>query len=144
MPISQSEAEDLGWKYTDAWCSHDAEAVASFYAPDGHIVINDGEPSNGRAQVAEMARGFFDGFPDLVVRMDKIRTSGSHCVYLWTLEGTNSGPGGTGNRVAVSGWEYWRLTDDGLVAESKGHFDAAEFDRQVAGGQSRSETARPS
>ena len=134
MPISQSDAEELGRKYTEAWCSHDPNAVASFYAPDGQIVLNDGEPSSGRPAVAEMARGFYDGFPDLVVRMDGIRTSGTYCVYLWTLEGTNSGPDGTGNRVELSGWEYWRLNDDGLVVESKGHFDAEDFERQVAGG----------
>ncbi len=133
MAISQGEAEELGRKYTEAWCSHDPNAVASFYATDGRIVINDGEPSNGRSEVAEMARGFFNGFPDLVLRMDSIRTSGTHCVFLWTLEGTNSGPGGAGNRVEVSGWEYWRLTADGLVAESQGHFDAEDFERQLAG-----------
>jgi hypothetical protein len=49
------------------------------------------------------------------------------------LEGTNTGPGGTGNRVEVSGWEYWHMTDDGLVAESAGHFDAADYERQIEG-----------
>ena len=34
----------------------------------------------------------------------------------------------------ASGWEYWRLTEDGLFAESKGHFDAEEFERQLASG----------
>ena len=134
MPISQSDAEEFGRNYTQAWCSHDPDAVASFYAPDGQIVINDGEPSNGRAEVAAVARGFYEGFPDLVVHMDGIRTSGDYCIYLWTLEGTNSGPDGTGNRVELSGWEYWRLTEDGLVAQSRGHFDAADFERQLAGG----------
>ncbi len=102
--------------------------------PDGQIAINDGEPSLGRSAVAVMARGFYDGFPDLVVRMDGIRASGTYYVYLWTLEGTSSGPDGTGNRAELSGWEYWRLTEDGLFAESKGHFDAEEFERQLAGG----------
>ena len=97
-------------------------------------MINDGEPSIGREQVAEMAGGFYGGFPDLIVKMDSIRTSGTYCVFLWTLEGTNSGPDGTGNRVVLSGWEYWRLNEDGLVADSKGHFDAVDFERQVAGG----------
>ena len=133
MPISQGDAEIIGRKYAEAWCSHDPNSVAAFYAADGRIVINEGEPSEGRSAVAEMARGFFDGFPDLVVRMDGIRTSGTHCVFLWTLEGTNSGPDGTGNRVEVSGWKYWRLTADGLVAESQGHFDAEDFERQLAG-----------
>ena len=134
MPISQSQAEELGRKYTEAWCSRDPNAVAAFYSHDGRIVINDGDPSNGRAEVAEMAKGFFDGFPDLVVRMDSIRTSGTYCVYLWTLDGTNTGPDGTGNRVEISGWEYWRLNDNGLVAESRGHFDAEDYERQLADG----------
>ena len=133
MPISQSLAEELGRKYAEAWCSHDPDAVASFFAADGRITVNGGEPSNGRAEVAEMATGFFDSFPDLVVRMDNIRTSGTHCVFLWTLEGTNTGPDGTGSRLELSGWEYWRLDDDGLIAESAGHFDAGEHDRQLAG-----------
>ena len=133
MPLSQSDAEDLGRNYTAAWCSHDPDAVASFYARDGKITINDGEPCLGRAQVSEMAAGFYAGFPDLVVRMDSIRTSGDYCVFQWTLEGTNSGPEGTGARVVLSGWEYWRMTDDGQVAESRGHFDAADFERQLAG-----------
>ena len=132
MPISQSQAEELGRKYTAAWCSHDPDAVASFYATEGRIVINDGEPCNGRTAVAEMARGFCNSFPDLVVRMDRVRTSGTYCVYLWSLRGTNSGADGTGHRVEVSGWEYWRLNDDGQIVESRGHFDAAEYERQLA------------
>ena len=89
MPISRTQAEDLARKYTEAWCSHDPDQVASFCAQDGRIVINDGEPSVGRAQVSAMAKGFYDEFPDLVVHMDGIRTSGTYCVILWTLEGTN-------------------------------------------------------
>lgn len=75
----------------------------------------------------------FESFPDLIVRMDGFRTSGSHAVFLWSLEGTNTGPDGTGNRVEVSGWEYWRFNDDGLVAESFGHFNADDYERQLTG-----------
>jgi hypothetical protein len=48
--------------------------------------------------------------------------------------GTNTGPGGTGNRVRISGFEEWRIGDDGLIAESQGHFDQAEYDRQLEHG----------
>jgi len=131
--ISQTQAEERARDYTEAWCSHDPEAVASFYAEDGRITINDGEPSNGRAEVAEMARGFMESFPDIVVHMDDLRSSGTHAVYRWTLEGHNTGPDGTGNYVRVIGWEYWRYDSEGLVAESYGHFDAEDYDRQLAG-----------
>ena len=80
-----------------------------------------------------MARGFMDSFPDIVVHMDDLRSSGTHAVYRWTLEGHNTGPDGTGNYVRVSGWEYWRYDGDGLVTESYGHFDADDYDRQLAG-----------
>lgn len=131
MPLSQAQAEDIGKRYTAAWCAHDADAVASFYAADGRIIINDGDPSDGRAAVAEMAQGFFDEFPDLVVRMDSIRTSGTYCIYVWSLDGTHAE---SGNRVDIGGWEYWRLDGDGSVAESRGHFNAEDYERQLAGG----------
>ncbi len=133
MSVTPEQAREMAEKYAKAWCSHDPNAVASFYAEDGKIVINEGKPSVGRTEVAQMAQAFYDEFPDLVVRMDAVRTSGTYTIFLWTLEGTNSGPGGTGNHVEVSGWEYWRLTDDGLVAESAGHFDAEDYQRQVDG-----------
>jgi uncharacterized protein (TIGR02246 family) len=132
--ISQVQAEERARAYTSAWCSHDPEAVASFYAEDGRITINDGESSNGRAEVAEMARGFMESFPDIVIQMDDLRSSGTHAVYRWTLEGHNTGPDRTGNYVRVSGWEYWRYNSEGLIAESYGHFDAEDYDRQLTGG----------
>jgi predicted ester cyclase len=70
-------------------------------------------------------------FPDMEVTMDKVVPESEGTVFHWTLRGTNTGPGGTGKRVRISGYEVWRFGGDGLVAESKGHFDAAEYDRQL-------------
>ena len=79
-------------------------------------------------------QGFHDAFPDAVLTMDAVRGAGDRAVYLWTYEGTNLGPGGTGNRVRFSGWEAWIFTDDGLVGESLGNFDEDEYNRQLAEG----------
>jgi uncharacterized protein (TIGR02246 family) len=133
MALTPRQAQEIGRRYTEAWCSRDPESVASFYAANGRLVINGGETCEGREAIADNARRFFRTFPDLIVKMDTIRTAGSYSVYLWTLEGTNTGQGGTGNRVKVSGWEYWHMTADGLVAESAGHFDAADYERQIEG-----------
>jgi hypothetical protein len=43
-------------------------------------------------------------------------------------------PGGRGQRVRISGYEEWQIDADGLIAESKGHFDAAEYERQLEHG----------
>jgi hypothetical protein len=55
-------------------------------------------------------------------------------VYRWTLVGTNTGPGGTGHRVRISGFEEWTIGADGLIADSLGQFDAAEYQRQLERG----------
>jgi nuclear transport factor 2 (NTF2) superfamily protein len=134
MTISRREASQHAAAYTNAWCEHDAEAVALLYSNDSAgIIIHDGEPWVGRAGVAEMARGFMAAFPDMVLFMDYFHSSGTHAVYHWTLEGHNTGAGGSGNFVRTPGWEYWHYSDDGLVAASLGHFDAEDYARQFNG-----------
>ena len=135
MSLSYQQAVEHAIAYTRAWCEHDAEAVASHYSSDSEgITINDGEPWVGRAGVAEMARGFIAAFPDMVLYMDYFHSSGTYAVYHWTLEGHNTGADGTGRFVRTPGWEYWRYSDDGLVAASLGHYDAADYTRQLNGG----------
>jgi hypothetical protein len=51
----------------------------------------------------------------------------------WTLVGTNAGPAGSGKRVRISGMERWKFGNDGSVASSEGVFDAADYERQLAG-----------
>ena len=125
---------DLARRYTSAWCSRDPASVAAHYSPEGSLTINGGAPAVGRAAVTESARGFMVAFPDMQVLMDDLLMEEGDVVYHWTLIGTNTGPGGTGNRVRVSGFEEWTIGGDGLIAESQGHFDQAEYDRQLAHG----------
>jgi hypothetical protein len=35
--------------------------------------------------------------------------------------------------VDISGYEVWTIGDDGLIETSRGHFDADDFARQLAG-----------
>ncbi len=39
--------------------------------------------------------------------------------------------------MRISGFEEWRIGDDGLIAESLGSFDAADFERQIEHGVDR-------
>ncbi len=121
-------------RYTAAWCSHDPARVAEFFAAGGSLTINGGTPAVGREAIAAAAQGFMSAFPDLVVTMDGTTGSGQHAVYHWTLTGTNTGPGGTGKAVRISGYEEWTLGADGLIAASLGHFDESEYQRQLQGG----------
>jgi steroid delta-isomerase-like uncharacterized protein len=128
-------------RYAEAWCSQNPESVAAFYAENGLLSVNDGPPAVGRAAIAEVARGFMKTLPDMVVTMDDVThesklggQSSYDAVFHWTLTGTNTGPGGTGKRVRISGYELWRIDNDGLIGESKGHFDSTEYERQLKHG----------
>jgi uncharacterized protein (TIGR02246 family) len=120
----------LAQDYTAAWNSKSPEAVASFFAADGEIVINRGEPWTGRARVAEMAAGFFADVPDMSLACDEVRVSGSHAVYVWTFTGHDAQ---TGNSLTVRGWEEWDLDDDLKIRSSRGWYDADDYAAQVAG-----------
>ena len=135
--MDSTKLHDFGARYTAAWCSQNAASVASFFAGQGSLKINDGTPGIGRAAIASAAQEFMTSFPDLLIKMDSITVKGTGAAYHWTLTGTNTGAGGTGRSVRISGFEEWRFDAHGLIAESKGHLDAADYQRQlnaVAGG----------
>ena len=134
MKLEPSQLRDFAKRYTSAWCSRDASSVATFYSPSGSLSINGGAPAIGRNAISEVAQGFMTAFPDLEVVMDDVLVQGDNAVYHWTLAGTNTGPGGTGKRVRISGFEVWRIGPDGLIAESQGHFDNAIYLHQLKHG----------
>jgi len=132
--MHSNKLNDFAARYTAAWCSQDAASVASFFGEQGSLKINDAAPSVGRGAITKSAQGFMTAFPDLVVKMDSVKESGSDITYRWTLTGANTGPGGTGKSVRISGFEHWRFGPDGLITESKGHFDAADYQHQLSAG----------
>jgi hypothetical protein len=125
---------DFARRYTEAWCSQDPACVAEHYASEGSLTINDSSPSVGRGAITEAARSFMTAFPDLQVIMDDLPVRDGGVEYHWTLVGTNTGPGGTGKRVRITGFEEWTIGEDGLIAASQGHYDQAEYDRQIEHG----------
>jgi len=133
MPIDSAVVHDFATRYTAAWCSRKAASVAAFFSPNGSLTINNGIPSIGRAAVTAAAQSFMTAFPDLEIMMERIVQRGDRTEYHWTLIGTSTGPGGTGNRVRISGLESWSFGSDGLIAESQGQFDSADYMRQLAG-----------
>lgn len=132
--MDEEELRAFATRYTAAWCSQDPASVAVFYSENGTLTINNGQPSVGREAITEAARGFMTAFPDMVVEFDDLRIEGDQAFYHWTLIGTNTGPGGTGNAVNISGYEQWMIGDDGLIARSLGNYDEAEYERQLEHG----------
>lgn len=130
MASIRDTLNNLARDYAIAWSSGDPNAVAGFFAPDGQITINRGEPHQGQAAIAEMARRRFTEFPDLEVRCDMFRWAGNHAIFVWTLEGHHSK---TGNPVVSRGWEDWELAPDYKVQSSSNWFDVEDHQRQIDG-----------
>ena len=129
--MTSDKLTEFAKRYAEAWCSHNPERVAAFFGENGSLKVNDEEPAIGRMAIAEIAHGFVRDFPDMIVTFDKLEMRGDLAAFHWTLVGTNTGPGGTGNRVCISGYELWKIDNDGLNAQSEGHFDSAEYERQL-------------
>jgi len=123
--------EDFAIRYAAAWSSQDPEAFSLFYVKNGSLRVNDGEPSIGRDAIAERAGRFMTAYPDMVVRLVELRHKNDHVEFHWHWTGTNTGPGGTGNAVDLRGYEQWTLAENGLILESLGHYDEAEYERQL-------------
>ena len=124
---------EFGQRYTEAWNSKVPEQMASFYAEDGTLTVNNGTPAIGRKQLAETAQSYMEAFPDLELTMDSLTVDNGTYRYYWTFKGTNTGPNGTGNKVDFSGYEEWTMNDQGLVQRSIGTYDAEEYQRQLNG-----------
>lgn len=135
---TQSLPENIGafaLGYTAAWNNHDPEGVAAFYAADGALTVNDGEPAVGREAVAAVAKSFMDAFPDMVLINLSNDDVDGRIRYHWRFLGTNSGPEGSGAAVDFSGFEAWKFDEAGLILDSQGSFDEADYARQLAGGR---------
>jgi len=129
--MQRDQLFDFATRYTAAWCSQDASRVAAFYSVDGSLSVNGGAPATGRPAITEVAQSFMTAFPDMQVLLDEVRVQGERPEYHWTLIGTNTGPGGTGHRIRISGFESWEFGDDGLILSSLGQFDESEYRRQL-------------
>ena len=130
MGHDPKQVEQLARTYTEAWCSRDPARVAAHYVPGGMIAINDGEA----AGISDVAEAFIAAFPDIEVFMDELVFKEDSVEYHWTFTGTSAD---TGKQVRIAGFEEWTIGADGLIVESLGHYDQAEYDRQLQHGVGR-------
>lgn len=122
---------NFGKDYTAAWNSKDPAKVASFYALDGTLTVNQGTPAEGREALTNLVNSYMEAFPDMELTMDSLVADGDTYRYHWRFIGTNTGPGGTGNKVDFSGFEQWTLNTERLVQTSIGTYNADDYNRQL-------------
>lgn len=132
--MTHAQLTDLATRYAAGWSSQNPDSFASFYSEQGSLQVNGGAPAVGRASVRAAAQGFMTAFPDMLVRMDSVTQTGDQATFYWVWTGTNTGPGGTGKAVHMNGYEEWTFAPNGLIAQSLGHYDEVEYQRQLREG----------
>lgn len=128
MTPDKETALNLANAHCAAWTDKLPEKVAERYAETTSFGMNGAEPMTSRKEISEMASGFMQDFPDLVLTCDAVLVAEGHMVYAWTFEGHHAG---SGNFVRFSGWEEWDLNEDLQVTKSLGWFDAKDYERQI-------------
>jgi nuclear transport factor 2 (NTF2) superfamily protein len=122
----------MGPTYTEAWNSRDPARVAEFFAEDGSLTFNDGEPLVGRAAIEAAVKSRMDALPDSVLKIEAFEELGDmRFRYRWTFAGTDTGPGGTGRRVELGGYDEWEVSELGDIATSRSYYDAEDYKRQL-------------
>jgi steroid delta-isomerase-like uncharacterized protein len=137
MSPRQVELNDFAARYAAAWSSGNPASVAAFYSDRGSLTVNDEMPAVGQQAIAASARRFMTAFPDMVVRLERVEEENGLVVFHWILTGTNSGPGGTDRFVRIRGYEEWMMDNGGRIEQSTGHYDEAEYQRQLRTGAAR-------
>lgn len=135
MLMDKNYLIEFAKKYAAAWCSQKPELVAEFFSGDGSLKVNDSPPANGREAITDVAKSFMTAFPDMIVTFDELKFKPEGAEFHWTLKGTNTGDGGTGKKVNISGYELWKFGENKLIKESIGSFDAEEYERQLNSGE---------
>ena len=125
--------------------SHDAAAVAGYFAEDA-VVVESGlpEPVQGRPAVQQAAQVIFTALPDLQQTVVTIVAQADMVAAEIHAVGTNTGPlmlptgqqlPASGNSVELPMALFSRFGPDGLIVEERRYLDTASMMRQLGIGQ---------
>ena len=105
-------------------------------APGSHVILRTGgrddPPSEALLDACELAVHFS--------RAKKASRADVHVVPIKNVRKSKGAKPGLvtvhgGRSVHLRGYEVWTLTDDGRIRASNGHYDEAEYERQVSAGE---------
>lgn len=89
--LTREELVALFERRQDAFDNLDADALSNDYAEDCVVESPAAGTLRGTAAVDRARRAWFEAFPDLKYRTDRLLIDGAHVVQLVTLEGTDIG-----------------------------------------------------
>lgn len=126
----------------DAFNRREAATYAAVFAEDA--VMHDPffpEPTKGREQIAALVTGIWTSFSDARWELlGPVVASDNQAAFVVAVQMTHDGampmPDGTtvdatGEEISFESGVFWTLSDDRLVAEERGYFDATAVALQL-------------
>ena len=129
--MDPSELKEYAMQYASAWSSNDPEKVLALHAESSRLSVNDGDPAIGRPEIRKIVKAFMEAFPDLFIQVNDVVVEERGIVFYCNAIATNSGPGGSGNKIDIEIHEIWKFDETGKLIEVKAYDDPEDFDRQL-------------
>lgn len=122
-------------QWFSAWNSHDPKRLLEFYDENfGSEVISEDYSYNEINSILEMAKRFFNAFPDLHFRLKEMVEGEDKISILWVATGTHKGTynhiPATGKKLEVNGVSFFTLKN-GKITKVTFLWDGADMLRQM-------------
>jgi C-1 hydroxylase len=134
--MSRAEQVEIVERITEAWNTHDPDAVAACYAADAvsrDVTIT--EALHGRAAIRNAAAMYMHAFPDIQFEIRRVVCDRDVVCEEWRATATHRGDlmglAATGRRAETAGCNVMRLGDDARIHAETTYWDAAALYRQL-------------
>jgi len=120
--------DDLIQRYTNAWASHDPDAIVALHTEDTRFHAHIGqEPAVGKMAVRQAFAELFAQFPDLAFEQVSLKTTADFWAVEWKMSGTLAGTDHTFEVDLVD----LITVEDGLVKSKDSYIDAVSMQAQL-------------
>lgn len=134
--VDVAERERIQAAYIEAWNTHDAQRIASFFTDDAtYDDRGASEIARGPKEIAAHAARIHAAFPDLSFELVRTAHGEELSMGEWrsrmTHRGGYEGMAATGRVVESAGVDVATLDPDGLISHLVSYYDSAAMGRQL-------------
>ena len=129
--MRSNNLKEFAMAYGEAWSSNDPSQVLALHSESSRLSVNDAEPAVGKSEIRKIVEAFMRDFPDLYIQVNDVVVEERGIVFYCNAIATNSGPGGTGNKINIEIHEIWTFDENGKFTEVRAYDDPEDFERQL-------------
>ena len=129
--MNTTELKGFAKKYASAWSSGDPGNVLVLHSETSRLSVNDGEPAIGKDAIRKIIDDFMKAYPDLHIQVNDVLEEEAGIVFYCNVVATNSGPGGTGEKINMEVQEFWTFDSNSKFVEIEAYDDPEKFEGRL-------------